>query len=224
LVEAVLGLEIVGCETDDGIRGLILPDDPGSLFFCCAKSKMNERVGPPLSVKIGAPCRLEPQLTVKAHGLDVLFIDIGGQPGMRGDGRLHQRLADAFAVMIRIDEKRLHVPFMQKHEAEWVIRNIDRKHQGHLREKGFDFLTDRGAIRRKKEAVGGVDGPAPYVEDADCVAVGGGAKCDHVPPLAIAAFSRHGDRLDLFRAPLQLMISAAKAGDFSSAVQPDLRR
>jgi hypothetical protein len=222
LVEAVLGQEIVGCEADDGIRGLVLPDDPGGLFFCCAKSKMNERVGPPLSVKIGAACRLETQLAVKAHGLDVLFVDIRGQLRVRGDGRLHQRLAYAFAVMIRIDEKRLHVPFMQKHEAERVIRSIDRKHQGHLREEGFDFLSDRGAIRRKKEAVGGVDGPAPYVEDAGCVAGGGGTKCDHVPPLAIAIFSRHGAAFIFFASTFAVdEFPGLKRSIFSSAVQPD---
>jgi hypothetical protein len=38
---------------------------------------------------------------------------------------LHERLADASAVIIRIDEKRFHVPFMQKHEPERLIRRID---------------------------------------------------------------------------------------------------
>ena len=105
---------------------------------------------------------------------------------------LNQNLADALAVMVRIDEKRLHVPFMQKHEAEGAIRNIDRQRERRLRQKGFDFLPDRDAIRRQKEPVGGVDCFAPYVEDAGSVAALGGTKCDHASPLARADFSRHG--------------------------------
>lgn len=61
LVEAVLGQKIIGCETDDGVRGLALPDDAGGLFFRCAKSKMDERIGSPLSVEVGASRRLETQ-------------------------------------------------------------------------------------------------------------------------------------------------------------------
>ena len=78
LVEAVFGQKIVGCEADYGVRGLILPDDPGGLFFRCAKSKMNERVGSPLSVEIGAPRRFESQPAVKPHGPGVLFVDVRG--------------------------------------------------------------------------------------------------------------------------------------------------
>ncbi|MNX85954.1 hypothetical protein D3C86_1178120 [compost metagenome] len=152
---------------------------------------MNEWIGSPLSVQIGASGRFESQPTIKTHGLAVLFVDVSGQRGMKRKRPLHQCLADALAMMVRIDEKRLHMPFMQKHETEDMVRSIDRQRQRRLRQERFDFLPDRGAIRRQEELVGGVDCFAPYVEDAGSVAALGGTKCDHVSPLASAEFSRH---------------------------------
>lgn len=118
----------------------------------------------------------------KAPRFAILLVDIGGQRGMKRKRAFHQCLADAFAVVVRIDEKRLHMPFMQKHEAEGMICSIDGEHQRYLRQESSDFLTDRGAIRRKEEAMGGIDGPAPYVEDAGRVAAVGGTKCYHAHP------------------------------------------
>ncbi|KAI3480201.1 hypothetical protein L1887_57659 [Cichorium endivia] len=79
-----------------------------------------------------------------------------------------------------------------KHEAERMVRIIDCQRQRRLWQESFDFLPDRGAIRRQEELVGGVDGFAPYIEDAGSVAALGGTKCDHASPLASAEFSRHG--------------------------------
>ncbi|CUX69750.1 hypothetical protein AGR6A_Lc90561 [Agrobacterium sp. NCPPB 925] len=168
------------------------PDDPGGLFFRCAKSKMDERIGSPLSVEVGASLRLETQPAIKAQRFAVLLVNIGGQRGVKRQRALHQGHADAFAVMVRIDEKRLHVPFMQKHEAEGMIRIIDGERQRHLWQERFDFLADRSAIRWKKETMGRIDSPAPNVEDAGRVATGGGTKFHHAQLLAIAIFSRHG--------------------------------
>lgn len=131
---------------------------------------MHKRVGSSLSVEIGTPRRFEAQPAIKAHRPGILFVDIGGQRGMEHKRSLDQRLADAFAMLIRIDEKRLHVPFVQKHEAEWTIRTIDRQRQRRLRQENLDLLPDRGAIRRQEKIMGGVDCPAPYVEDAGSVA------------------------------------------------------
>jgi hypothetical protein len=101
---------------------------------------------------------------------------------MKRKRAFYQCLADAFAVVVRIDEKRLHMPFMQNHDAEGMICSIDGERQRHLRQESSDFLTDRGAIRRKEEAMGRIDGHAPYVEDTGPVAAVGGTKCYHAHP------------------------------------------
>lgn len=186
LVEAVLGLKVIGCETDDGVRGLLLPEDPcpGGLFFRRAKLQMNERIGSLLPIEVGTSRRLETEPTIKAHCLRVLLIHIGGQRRRCGERRLYERPSNPFAMLVRIDEKRLHMAFMQKHETKGLIGCIDRERQGDLRQKSRHFLLDRDAICRKKEVMSSVDGPAPYFKDAGRVASVGRAKCNHVLTLS----------------------------------------
>lgn len=134
---------------DDGVHGTVIPRAAGGLFFRRAKSKMDERIGPPLSVEIGASRRLEAQLAIKAQCFAVLLVNVGCQCRVKRKRTFHQGLADAFAVMVRIDEQRLHMAFMQKHETQGAVCFVDGKRQRRLRQKCRDFLADRNAILRK---------------------------------------------------------------------------
>jgi len=224
LIEAVLGQKILGCEADDCVRDVLLPDDPGpgGLFFRRAKLQMNEWVGPSLPVEIGTSRRFETELAIKAHGLRILFVDIGGQRRMRCERRLHERASDPFAMMARIDEKRLHMPFMQKHEANRLIRRIDRECQRDLRKKSLNFVLDCDAIFGAKETMGGVNGLAPYLKDAARVASVGSAKCNHGFPLAITGFSRHGGDSDLSQKVFfHLLNYPSKPGDLAAHIPFD---
>ena len=74
-------------------------------------------------------------MLVKAEGFGILLVHIDRQAWMRRKSIADKGFADTLAMLIRVYEKRLQMPFMQEHEAERRIRTINRKKQGHLREK-----------------------------------------------------------------------------------------
>ena len=95
---------------------------------------------------------------------------------MRDEGHMDKGFANALAMLIRVDEKRLQMPLVQEHETERRIRTIDGKEQGHLREKAKKFSLDGIAVVWGEEVVGSLNSCAPDVHDTRQIGRGGRAK------------------------------------------------
>lgn len=88
---------------------------------------------------------------VKAEGLRVLRVHIDRQVWMRGKSLMNKGFANTLSMLIRVDEKRLQMPFMQEHEAERRIRTINGKTQRYLRKKprSSASMASRSSAARK---------------------------------------------------------------------------
>lgn len=113
---------------------------------------------------------------VKAEGFRILLVHIDRQVWMRGEGIADEGFSNAFAVMVRVHEKRFQMTVVQEHETERRIGIIDGKKQGHLGEEFQHLGLDCSAVAWGEEVVGSVNGCAPDVHDARQIGGGGRAE------------------------------------------------
>ena len=140
---------------------------------------MNQRIRPSLPINRRTTGAVKSDTLVKRQRARILLIHIGGQGRNSRDGALYERLANAFSMLVRMNEKRLKMAVMQKHETLRPVGIIYRKIKLHLRKKGHQFGFDGRLVRCRKEIVRGVDGLTPDLHDLRQVLIGRGSKSVH---------------------------------------------
>lgn len=128
--------------------------------------QMYEWIRPPLTIMGRRSGADETDMLIERERLWVLFVHIGCQLRVGGDGSRYEGFADPLSMLIRVNKQCLEVPVMHEHKPLRRVVGTDRKLQAQLWEELHKLGLNGRSVDGRKEVMSGVDRPAPYLHDA----------------------------------------------------------
>lgn len=140
---------------------------------------MNQGIGTSLAIPPRSPGFGKAQAEIECHRACILGIYIDFQPRISAYGQLYQGLADACAMMRRIDEESFKATMLNQHESYRAVVCINRNVQRCIRQKACHLRADGLTIPWQQKVVRGIDRICPDFYRAKAIGGAGGANGGH---------------------------------------------